>query len=560
MQKNAVQTLIVGVAIPSGIVAIALLIYFAMGESKPQQIIQTDNSVEAVLLRIPIVEVAEVMSYDPSQTLDIECNGVVVPFREISLAAEVAGRVVYKNEKCRAGNYCEANELLFKIDDQDYKLDVERLTAQRQSEYSQQQELEQEISNSERLVSVAEQDLEIQDREIKRLLDLPSGYASATELDAASRSRLASVNTVTTLQNQLDLLRTRRTRIELAEKLAISQLEQAKVNLARTEIRAPIAGIIVNENAQTDSFVTRGQTLCTMEDTSCAEVSIDLRTDQLAAILDQNDAGNAKVTEVESVVDSSANQETSVITERISQSYQLPQTPVTIVYRLAGRESTQYQWDGILSRYEGVGVDLQSRTISVRVTVPEPRKVRVVSSESQTHSPDTSNRRLVPALLRGMYVQAVFKTTPSRAMVLVPKLAVRPGGDVWKFSEDKAALKNLVSKNTALTPIGNTKLVGKKGEHSSNAADEKTKDAPEVPADIWNVGRVEVISNVRTVRLVERPDVKAVADQLAKRGLDPSGEFWAIQATETLQPGTQVIITPLAAIMGDGSDIVRFER
>jgi len=59
--------------------------------------------------------------------LTIDLDGVVVPLREVTLAAEVAGRVLRKAEACRAGRFVSAGTLLFEIDPRDYELDVARL-------------------------------------------------------------------------------------------------------------------------------------------------------------------------------------------------------------------------------------------------------------------------------------------------------------------------------------------------------------------------------------------------------------------------------------------------
>ena len=55
--------------------------------------------------------------------MTLEADGVVVPFREIELAAEVAGRIVERDERCRAGNFVTQGTLLARIDPQDYQLE-----------------------------------------------------------------------------------------------------------------------------------------------------------------------------------------------------------------------------------------------------------------------------------------------------------------------------------------------------------------------------------------------------------------------------------------------------
>ena len=73
----------------------------------------------------PLVETSEVMAH--GNGLDIDVDGVVVPYREIAMAAEVAGRVTKKATNARAGNYVARGTLLLQIDPRDYELAVKQL-------------------------------------------------------------------------------------------------------------------------------------------------------------------------------------------------------------------------------------------------------------------------------------------------------------------------------------------------------------------------------------------------------------------------------------------------
>ena len=94
-----------------------------------------------------------------------------------------------------------------------------------------------------------------------------------------------------------------------------------------------------------------------IEDTERVEVSCNLRSDQLLLVLDQPDLEKKSRTSSRVVK---------------SSSYELPKTPVTISYHVAGRENTEFQWHGHLSRYEGIGIDAQTRTVPVRISVDNP--------------------------------------------------------------------------------------------------------------------------------------------------------------------------------------------
>ncbi|MFN7629633.1 MAG: efflux RND transporter periplasmic adaptor subunit, partial [Pirellula sp.] len=502
--QNSLKSWFVGLGLPIAIVGLGVWIYLALGTQKPKQVNQDAANPRVVLSKLPIISVDSVKAFEGIPTLDINLSGTVVPFRQINLAAEVAGKVIYKSEECRIGRYVHEGDVLFRIDPTDYNLDVERLTALRESEYAQQHELDQELSNANRSLALAQEELTLLDKEVARIETLPEGFASGTEKDQAKRQRLMSENQVVTIQNQLRLLETRRARLELAERLAETQLNQAKINLERSEIKAPVSGVIVNETVQKDSYVQKASLLCVIEDTERVEVTCNLRTDQLLLVLDQLDSKDG-----------------SSSSSRImrSSSYELPKTPVEISYHVSGREDIVYQWRGHLSRYEGIGLDPQSRTVPVRITVDNPRDVR---RNGELIAEDGNGG--LPALVRGMFVDVAIKTIPKQALILLPKLALKPGGQIWKFENDPSILAQSSASNAEANALDAALNLPKLGD--------------------WEAGRVKILGGIRTISLIRVP---ALGDE----------EYWVTEAKNDLKADEQLIVSPLSNIIGDGNDKVR---
>jgi len=516
-KTNPLLGWVIGLLLPVMIAFAGVAVYQKLGTQVPKQVSEDPSDPRIYLNRLPIVSTEKAEAFRGLDSLDISLSGTVVPYRQLTIAAEVSGRVVYKSDRCQIGKYVHEGDVLFRLNPKDYELEVERLTALKESEYAQQRELDQELSNIKRSLLLAEEELGLQEKEIKRLESLPAGFASDTEQDQARRQRLAATNQVVTLQNQMQLLETRRRRIELAERLADTQLTQAQTNLDRSEIKSPISGVIVSESVQEDSYVQRGDKLFVVEDTERVEVSCNLRTDQLLLVLDQ--------------LNTSPTGEPSSQVMRAS-SYELPPTPVEISYEVAGREDLTYQWRGHLSRYEGIGLDAQSRTVPVRVMVDNPRDVR---RNGQPISEEGNGG--LPALVRGMFVDVKIQTQPKRALVLLPKLAVRPGGQVWAFEADESLLSEK--------------------KISDSMSTEVAQSLPKVVD--WTVGRVRVFSGVKTISLVKVPDVENRDDEnrdLASRDV-ASREFWVAEALEGVTPGVSLVTTPLANLIGDGTDQAR---
>lgn len=467
------------------------------------------------LRRLPIVTVDKVLDSSSLKTLDVAVTGTVVSYRQINLAAEVAGRIKLKSEACQIGRFVKRGDLLFELDATDFELEVERLDALQESEYAQQRELDQEIANSKNLLELAEEELAILEKDIERLQALPKGFASESELDQAKRSRVASANQRLTVLNQIQTLETRRSRLKMAERLAASQLQLARVNLERTKIVSPIDGVIVTESVQTDSYVQKGATLCVIEDTEKVEVSCNLRSDQLLLILDQPVEGR-KSPKVGALL-SAAN-------------YELPHTDVTVSYRIAGRERDVFEWKGKLSRYEGIGLDAQSRTVPVRVQVEKPSDV-YVNGEKVEGASETG----LPALVRGMFVQCQIHTIPPKNVVLIPKMALKPGNQLWKFEQDDSLI-------APEEPAATEDLEQSQEVESSKV--EKNAALSLDPKD-WRAGRVIVAGGINVANLI-------------KRGEDNS-EYWVVEAGEKLKPNDLVVVSPLANLLGDGTDAVRYQ-
>ena len=279
-------------------------------------------------------------------------------------------------------------------------------------------ELDVQASNTRSLMKLAKEQLALQRRKLERQQKLAAKrVVTDTELDDAKRDELAALNSYMTLANQLELFYTRRNRLESARDLWQSQLEKARLDLSRTKVAAPIDGMIIQEMVEADSYVQKGTILAKLEDTSAVEVRCNLRMDDLYWLWSQSAAD--------------ANEPADSPTR----DYQIPRAPVTVSYELAGR---RYMWDGVLSRFDGIGVDERTRTVPCRVLVDNPRKVRADGSG------DASGRPVgPPALVRGMYVMVSVHAQPQMTLLEIPQRVVQPGNTVWQVIDGRLSIRRI---------------------------------------------------------------------------------------------------------------------
>ncbi|MFK8114116.1 MAG: efflux RND transporter periplasmic adaptor subunit [Rubripirellula sp.] len=505
-----VRSLMINVVIPSLLLLAAFAVVFFLGSVKPEQRPAADNTRAGRLRELPPVRVERLRTLESTgQQLRLQVDGTVVPFREAKVAAEVAGRVVFKAAECEAGSYVRKDQLLMRIDPTDYEVEVQRLTRQRDQEYQSLGEIDQEMVNSQRSIDVAKQDVALQQKEVSRLKSLPSGFSSPAEIDQANRAMLSSQQQLITQENQLSLLKKRRVRLESAEQLAATQLRAAQINLERTEIRAPIEGVIVAEDADLNTFVNRGSTLVTIDDTSKVEVTTNLRMDQLYWILDQQ---GKKVDEM-------------------SRGYDLPETPAIIEYKLSGRDDAVYRWRGRLLSYDGIGLDPVTRTVPVRVRVDNPR-------EYTDENGDVKQVRSASALVRGMFVHIQLLIKPTTPLVVIPARALQPGNRVFQFVPDESVLTVAKTEpdNPSPSPPASTPVA------TTNAE----SDGPKFDASQWEPGRVHLRQSIQPVDSLKlsQPNTLLQASEF-----DGINRMWVCEVrNESLTGGSFVVTSPLGGV------------
>lgn len=395
---------ILGWVVPVGILAAGWMAFWLLG-SQPAPA-RREASADAA---VP-VETAPVEREDPN--LDIVADGVVVPLREVSLAAEVSGRIVEKAENCRSGRLVSQGDVLLRIDPRDYELEVERLEREQRQAGLAIEEVEEELAQNAASVGLAERQVDLARREVARLDGLKAGrIVTESEHERAVRDELTAAARLSDLQGQSRVLGKRRHRLEEAQSLSATLLERARLDLARTTIRSPVAGMVVDDRVELDSFVSKASPLVTIEDTAASEVRTSLQMEDVARIWGGRRAADAPLEQG------------------------LSDTPATVVYRLGEK---QYAWSGTLSRQEGRGLDDRTRTLPCRVLVSDPGGVQALDRYG---APLPSLPPEAPrALMRGMFVEVRVHVESAGELVSLPEAAQRPGGEVWLVRDGRLVI------------------------------------------------------------------------------------------------------------------------
>ncbi len=233
----------------------------------------THKGPEAKLEDLPSLKVVilEVQRQDilPTESL----TGRLQPAKTAQLKFEVQGRV--QERLVEPGIFVERGYELLKLDAQD----LQDQYTQAQSQY----DIELAgIQRDQRMLTLAKQNLKLQESEVERFEKLKSdSLISASQLDAARQQMLSLDSQVSELQYKVA---TSKARLSLKE----SERDVAQRNFQRATLIAPFSGFVNEINIDVGDYVTATEIVAKIVDTSTLDLQLDVRGEVVAALtLDQ---------------------------------------------------------------------------------------------------------------------------------------------------------------------------------------------------------------------------------------------------------------------------------
>ena len=391
---------------PICIVVTASLIGFGLSQLKqaPAEKERRDSA--------PLVQTAAVSQC--KEGFFVEVDGEVTPYRQITLSAQVAGRIKTKSESSQAGSFVDEGELLMEIDPRDYELEIQQLQQTVKQASVSIEESDIEISNTKTLIQLAEDELKLLNEDVARYVGLERQNAgSRIQLDAAKRAAIRARNSLQTLKNQITLVEAKKIRFLRQKDQALANLEKATLDLSRTKITAPISGIVMSDEVEKDDYVQPGTPLVALEDRSKVEVRFNLQLQELRWLW-----GDTRVTP--------------------RNDYELPDVDVHVYLELDGH---QYKWTARLARYDGAGINPETRTVPCIAIVDNPSDGQLVVGPSERDN--AANLPAPPTLLRGLFVSLKIPVSSKLDLVQVPAVSLRPGNKIWIADDDTLTVKDV---------------------------------------------------------------------------------------------------------------------
>jgi RND family efflux transporter MFP subunit len=204
-----------------------------IGMKKMKQMKKPPQKVERKEPALP-VEVVQVRA--EKAPVIISGYGEIISRADVTLPAEVAGRITFAHKDLQPGAIIKKGEILYKINEQDFRLNLETAQA--------------------RLKSLT-RDLELARKEYQRVSNLYKKKKVGTQSSVEKGEQ--SVNAINSQIIQVE-----------------QSIAQAKLQLGRCLIQAPFTGRITELHAEQDEYVTPGKDLLTLTDDSDIEIRVSL--------------------------------------------------------------------------------------------------------------------------------------------------------------------------------------------------------------------------------------------------------------------------------------------
>ena len=282
----------------------------------------------------------------------VKTQGEVRPKMEIDLIPQVSGRIVAMSEQFSEGAEFVPNTMLLKIDDADYQVAVVRAEA-RVAEA--QTDLERELATAE----IKQEEWRDNPRKEQEATDFALNLTQVAQAEAMLRSAKADLN-------------------------------KAKLDLARTEIRVPFHGRVRTRNVGIGQYVSAGMPMGRVFSIDTVEVRLPLTDAQLVELnlplgFMASEAGGSPV--------------------------------VTFSATLGARE---YQWEGAIVRIDA-SIDQETRLIYATAEVRDPYGL-------------SANEGMPIAV--GMFVNAEIEGVAEQSAFVMPRLALRNRDKVYVINDD----------------------------------------------------------------------------------------------------------------------------
>ena len=333
------------------------LIAWLIATGKPEPAIKASDEPKDVVVDVALFDVA-------SHRVWLKSQGLVTAETSSVLSAQVAGRIKQIDNAFVVGGSFEAGQVLLSLEDDDYRNAIFNAEA--------------ELANAKQLLASELGKVKQAKREWRDLGDQASNdlFLRKPQL-ASARSTVAG---------------------------AEANLQQARLNLSRTKVKAPFTGQLLSKHADLGQFVTQGMPLADIYSTATAEVRLPITADQRAFITLHSEA--------------------------------------TKQVKLFAKYGTkQFQWMAHIDRIEAA-VDTSSRQYYLVASLENPFQSLTIAQLEVSSKVEKLN----PPLAIGQYLTAMIEGDSVERSIQIPRKALRQKNLIWLLVDGRLV-------NQKITPL-----------------------------------------------------------------------------------------------------------
>ncbi|MFL0809823.1 MAG: efflux RND transporter periplasmic adaptor subunit [Agarilytica sp.] len=234
--------------LPFTLLAFFILLYFAIKATKPSVQRITDNEP-------PHIEIEVITIQRTAFPIYVESYGIAQSLIHTTLISRVSGTVEHVSERFREGAFFKKGDLLLSLDQSDYQIELDVAKAQVA-------EAESRFANERALAEEARDDW----KRSGRKGEPPALALRLPQLEAAKATL----------------------------KSAQAGVARAKLNLSRTEIRAPYDGSVLSKSIDLGQYINLNIPVGEIFSTEMAEIRIPINSNELTLLGLNNSTSNAQ--------------------------------------------------------------------------------------------------------------------------------------------------------------------------------------------------------------------------------------------------------------------------
>ena len=211
---------------------------------------------------------------------------VIRSLDEISLRAQVTGKIVFCGEVAEDGINVKEGDVIIEIEKDDYRIAKHQAEAELDILKAEAGKTKKTIQDVTEMLAVMKEDYDLEKINYERSKKLyDSKVYSRSEVERAQQSMSRRKKLYIEMSNLLSKNKFALESIKANTKKAEALLEKAELNLKRASIKAPIDGRIGNCNVEVGEYVVIGQEICTVTDDKKPSLRVPVDATEASAIL-----------------------------------------------------------------------------------------------------------------------------------------------------------------------------------------------------------------------------------------------------------------------------------